>query len=185
MILKCGDGVLEVVDLGLLCFCFFFFNDTATTEIYTLSLHDALPITFQPASLMDYREQQEYLRSSRAYGAVCVFVFLVIAGLCLGLAAQVSARLTLAFALVALALASSLYYTPDYLHLTVVPDKKQRWQVKIRWRIVAAVLVLGLLLSSTNEARVLVVAASAWLALCNRLIKKLGPLRLSSVLFFA
>src|SRR6266496_5767789 len=26
------------------CSCFFFFNDTATTEIYTLSLHDALPI---------------------------------------------------------------------------------------------------------------------------------------------
>src|SRR2546429_10028095 len=28
-------------------FIFFFFNDTATTEIYTLSLHDALPISFQ------------------------------------------------------------------------------------------------------------------------------------------
>src|SRR5256885_8412958 len=27
-----------------LSFIFFFFNDTATTEIYTLSLHDALPI---------------------------------------------------------------------------------------------------------------------------------------------
>src|SRR2546429_6609733 len=27
-------------------FFFFFFNDTATTEIYTLSLHDALPIYF-------------------------------------------------------------------------------------------------------------------------------------------
>ena len=27
-------------------FIFFFFNDTATTEIYTLSLHDALPISF-------------------------------------------------------------------------------------------------------------------------------------------
>src|SRR5258707_13843568 len=27
---------------------FFFFNDTATTEIYTLSLHDALPIWFSP-----------------------------------------------------------------------------------------------------------------------------------------
>src|ERR1051325_12238575 len=26
------------------CVVFFFFNDTATTEIYTLSLHDALPI---------------------------------------------------------------------------------------------------------------------------------------------
>src|SRR5256885_7234389 len=29
---------------------FFFFNDTATTEIYTLSLHDALPISWPGAS---------------------------------------------------------------------------------------------------------------------------------------
>src|SRR4051794_41337051 len=29
----------------MLPFLFFFFNDTATTEIYTLSLHDALPIS--------------------------------------------------------------------------------------------------------------------------------------------
>src|SRR2546425_9011842 len=28
---------------------FFFFNDTATTEIYTLSLHDALPISTRPS----------------------------------------------------------------------------------------------------------------------------------------
>src|SRR2546427_5676175 len=32
------------VDLSLCLMFFFFFNDTATTEIYTLSLHDALPI---------------------------------------------------------------------------------------------------------------------------------------------
>src|SRR2546422_4435304 len=35
---------------------FFFFNDTATTEIYTLSLHDALPIsdwlTFRPVGFI-------------------------------------------------------------------------------------------------------------------------------------
>src|SRR2546429_8442876 len=31
--------------LLLVFFFFFFFNDTATTEIYTLSLHDALPIS--------------------------------------------------------------------------------------------------------------------------------------------
>src|SRR3712207_7014732 len=30
--------------------CVFFFNDTATTEIYTLSLHDALPISSSTAS---------------------------------------------------------------------------------------------------------------------------------------
>src|SRR5207249_8563097 len=41
--------VVECVFLCLFsCFCFFFFfNDTATTEIYTLSLHDALPISSQ------------------------------------------------------------------------------------------------------------------------------------------
>src|SRR3712207_6275984 len=31
--------------MSLVTLCFFFFNDTATTEIYTLSLHDALPIS--------------------------------------------------------------------------------------------------------------------------------------------
>src|SRR5256885_13138116 len=35
---------LSFLRLTTLSFFFFFFNDTATTEIYTLSLHDALPI---------------------------------------------------------------------------------------------------------------------------------------------
>src|SRR5260370_603111 len=43
-------NLLGVLVLGP---CFFFFNDTATTEIYTLSLHDALPISdLIPASPM-------------------------------------------------------------------------------------------------------------------------------------
>src|SRR3712207_7586704 len=32
------------IERGIYIVVFFFFNDTATTEIYTLSLHDALPI---------------------------------------------------------------------------------------------------------------------------------------------
>ena len=56
-VLDCYVGVAciavetrQSVSLYRVCFffflfcCFFFFNDTATTEIYTLSLHDALPI---------------------------------------------------------------------------------------------------------------------------------------------
>src|SRR2546430_15531653 len=44
--------------LFVVLFFFFFFNDTATTEIYTLSLHDALPISlpagyFLPAADSD------------------------------------------------------------------------------------------------------------------------------------
>src|SRR5256885_15390208 len=36
-------------------FFFFFFNDTATTEIYTLSLHDALPISRPRCARRDRR----------------------------------------------------------------------------------------------------------------------------------
>src|ERR1039457_3777036 len=38
-----------------LLLCAFFFNDTATTEIYTLSLHDALPIYQDPQVLAHHR----------------------------------------------------------------------------------------------------------------------------------
>src|SRR3712207_8158133 len=38
----------------------FFFNETATTEIYTLSLHDALPISFAPILyVLPYRTLEE------------------------------------------------------------------------------------------------------------------------------
>src|SRR3990170_9056051 len=42
---------------GHLVISFFFFNDTATTEIYTLSLHDALPIL--PDGRQDYGQDQQ------------------------------------------------------------------------------------------------------------------------------
>src|SRR5256885_14271542 len=51
-------------------FFFFFFNDTATTEIYTLSLHDALPI-FRPvgAAARDARERRSDLDAELGAGA--------------------------------------------------------------------------------------------------------------------
>src|SRR2546427_5470042 len=42
------------------CFFFFFFNDTATTEIYTLSLHDALPISTILASAASPEDLQRF-----------------------------------------------------------------------------------------------------------------------------
>src|SRR2546430_16693793 len=41
---------------------FFFFNDTATTEIYTLSLHDALPISFIIRTLLIHEYRKIHLR---------------------------------------------------------------------------------------------------------------------------
>src|SRR2546430_8245273 len=47
---------------------FFFFNDTATTEIYTLSLHDALPISFatpyQPGTIRRSGDPWCFVRGS-------------------------------------------------------------------------------------------------------------------------
>src|SRR2546427_12141358 len=43
------------VTVAPLIFVFFFFNDTATTEIYTLSLHDALPISVREAFPTEHR----------------------------------------------------------------------------------------------------------------------------------
>src|SRR2546422_8331733 len=43
-------------------FSFFFFNDTATTEIYTLSLHDALPISkIHSCNVLQVRAEARHL----------------------------------------------------------------------------------------------------------------------------
>src|SRR6478672_13675419 len=51
---------------------FFFFNDTATTEIYTLSLHDALPISALDQSTADAEFEPLYEEMNRR-GAVCFY----------------------------------------------------------------------------------------------------------------
>lgn len=90
--------------------------------------------------------------------------------------------LAIEFGITALALAISIYYTPDYLHLTVSPDKSLRWEIKVRWRVTAAVLVFGLLSTSSVADALVVVGAITWLAAVNLLAKKLQTSR--SPLYF-
>src|SRR3712207_7370056 len=57
----------------MILFCFFFFNDTATTEIYTLSLHDALPIlptTSSTESSITGNREKPVLRASASTSRV-------------------------------------------------------------------------------------------------------------------
>ena len=62
----------------LLFFClfvvFFFFNDTATTEIYTLSLHDALPIcsSMKLNSVIDVGLKNDVLLDKRRGRCSCL-----------------------------------------------------------------------------------------------------------------
>src|SRR2546422_7296635 len=57
--------MLYCLPLCLLRSLFFFFNDTATTEIYTLSLHDALPISRSSASRCCSTSPMRAQRSTR------------------------------------------------------------------------------------------------------------------------
>ena len=52
---------------------FFFFNDTATTEIYTLSLHDALPIWNGMKNSANYLEIQNYANSIRKLSLAMIY----------------------------------------------------------------------------------------------------------------
>src|SRR2546426_4260782 len=72
--LPIAGAVSMIVWLSVLLSFFFFFNDTATTEIYTLSLHDALPISrsrsmpgITPAvDTVTRRRESPYALSSRS-----------------------------------------------------------------------------------------------------------------------
>src|SRR2546425_3484984 len=52
------------------CLFFFFFNDTATTEIYTLSLHDALPISSAASCAFPNAAHVQHHRAASA-AAIC------------------------------------------------------------------------------------------------------------------
>src|SRR3989441_12835201 len=52
--------------LRLILFFLFFFNDTATTEIYTLSLHDALPIWIGARAQLQHCDGLDALRACGA-----------------------------------------------------------------------------------------------------------------------
>jgi len=52
-------AVWRALSAGPASVAFFFFNDTATTEIYTLSLHDALPISSNNNSGTEFRGSTE------------------------------------------------------------------------------------------------------------------------------
>ncbi len=121
---------------------------------------------------MNYDEQRSYLRGSRVWGAVVCAIFLGLAAACLWQTGDWRSRPHIVFALVAIAIACSMFYTPDYLHLTITAHKPQRWQVKIRWRIAGAVAILSLVAASTARDRITGLAAALVIAVTNIAAKK-------------
>ena len=59
---KVVGGLKQRSFMSLVATYSFFFNDTATTEIYTLSLHDALPICPQKLIILIWLADMHYIR---------------------------------------------------------------------------------------------------------------------------
>src|SRR2546430_10521167 len=65
---------LFIISFSSLFYFFFFFNDTATTEIYTLSLHDALPISHTRATTHPMKVQPRSKLSAKIAPAFFLFL---------------------------------------------------------------------------------------------------------------
>jgi 2-polyprenyl-3-methyl-5-hydroxy-6-metoxy-1,4-benzoquinol methylase len=124
---------------------------------------------------MNYSEQQQFFKRSRMWAAALAVLLAAVAGACAAVLGKLTRSSAIAFALTVLALAISLVYTPNYLHLTVNPQKRPRWQIKIRWRLAVLVLVVGLLLVPRGSGDIVVVAAAAWLVGANLLATRIVP----------
>jgi 2-polyprenyl-3-methyl-5-hydroxy-6-metoxy-1,4-benzoquinol methylase len=132
---------------------------------------------------MDYREQQGYLNGSRVWGTAGALLLFLAGGFCAWGSNASSPAILGLFAAMLLSLAVFVYYTPDYLHLSVIPEKPARWSIKIRWRLIAALLVIGLPMAGSTEGRLLVLLASAILLVVNFIARKLPSRRVALFLW--
>lgn len=120
---------------------------------------------------MNYDEQRGFILGSRMSGGVAVGVTCLLAILCAKAVTDAGARERISYALVTAALAVLIYYTPDYLHLTVSPEKSARWAIKIRWRLVGAMLLFAIAVPAGE--RVVIAMCAVFLALWNLLATKI------------
>jgi 2-polyprenyl-3-methyl-5-hydroxy-6-metoxy-1,4-benzoquinol methylase len=122
---------------------------------------------------MNYRDQEKFLQGSRIWGgAVCLGFLAVAAVIRLTFTGRWRSSETIVFLLASFAAAVLMYYTPDYLHLSVAPERKRRWEINLRWRIAGTALLLGLLLAPSNLGRLYAIFAGLALAGANWLAHK-------------
>ena len=134
---------------------------------------------------MNYAEQAQFLNRSRTWGAAfaaCLILWTTLAWR-FHPALSMLNRTTLGLTLAALAI--SVFYTPDYLHLTVNPDKRLRWAVKIRWRVVAIVLLAGLFFISGSTQVIALLAAAGVLSATNFVAQACVPSHLAAAYFWS
>ncbi len=133
---------------------------------------------------MNYSEQQQFFNRSRIWAAGFTILLIAISAACMIAAGTLNRPTAIAFALIVIATAISLAYTPNYLHLTANPQKRPRWQIKIRWRLAALTLIVGLCLVPWGRGDMVVVAVAACIAGATLLAKKSVPASYFSAYFW-
>jgi len=127
---------------------------------------------------MNYAEQRRYLAQSRIWAVALAGVWVLACAAVLAII-RMPVSSAIALGLVAIGIACSLLYAPDYLHLTVNLVKRARWQVMIRWRILGIVLIVGLALPlSTGQGHrlkdsIVLLLTISWLITANLAARKL------------
>ena len=133
---------------------------------------------------MNFTEQEKYLKRSRASADLAALLTLVASFLLWSIfwvEAQVPGVI---FTLVIIAIAGSIIYTPDYLHLNVNLTKRSRWQIKIRWRLIAVGFVVGLLCRPDLRGVVTTMTACFCFGAVNFFAKTTVPPRYSAAYFW-
>jgi 2-polyprenyl-3-methyl-5-hydroxy-6-metoxy-1,4-benzoquinol methylase len=120
---------------------------------------------------MNYTQQHQFLTQSRISGVLAVLLMFMAGAGALRASSEHTPHLLNLLILVVLAVAASIYYTPDYLHLTVDPGKNARWAVRVRWRIIGAVLVVGLIAAPGIRSRAVVLLVVLVLLAVNLLAR--------------
>jgi hypothetical protein len=134
---------------------------------------------------VNYAEQERYLYQSKIW--TTVFALLLLLAAAASAAAGGSSRWqdVVVSSLVILTLAASNYYTPDYLHINVTSEKKPRWEFKIRWRLIAFGLILGMFYVSGLRGAILLVGTILWAAAANLLARSYVPHRYFPAYYWA
>jgi 2-polyprenyl-3-methyl-5-hydroxy-6-metoxy-1,4-benzoquinol methylase len=135
---------------------------------------------------MNYDEQRKYLGMSYVVGGVLAIPFFFTAAFLWVRPSHLNLVTDpYVAAAIALAIAFSIIYTPNYLHLTVTPDKPIRWQVRIRWRIAAVVLILSAAFAETRAGAITGAAAAAILIAVNLFGKRFSNRPWMAEVYFA
>src|SRR3954469_7097037 len=118
---------------------------------------------------MNYEQQQEYFARSR-FASFYVGASLLIFGWWFAW----NDYMRIGIGLIATAISATMLYVPDYLRLTVIPNKGARWQSMIRWRLIIVVLLAAIIFArQTTTSFPSIMVAVSWLAISNLVTRRM------------